>query len=107
MFGDQVSDDLGMLRGDVGGLTVVDREIKELPVWLRNGRGRLSCRLLGGLAFALRSVPCVGRGHEMPASGTYAGLGILADLGVDTFSHVTPAADMREERAIRPGDILA
>ena len=107
MLGDKVGDDFGMLGGDVGGLTVVDREIKELPVWLRDGRGRLRCRLLGGLTFALRSVPCVAGRHEMPARGAHARLGELTDLRVDALDHITPAADMREERAIRPGDILA
>ena len=107
MLGDQVGDNLGMLGGDVSGLTIVDGKIEELPVRLCNGRGRLGCRLLGGLTFALRSIPRVGRGDEVPASGTYTGLGILADLGIHAFDHVAPATDMGEERAIWPSDILA
>ena len=37
VLGDQVGDHLGMLGGDVGGLTIVHGEIEELPV----GQGRL------------------------------------------------------------------
>ena len=43
----------------------------------------------------------------MPAGGTDAGLGVLADFRIHALRHVAPAADMREERAIRPRDILA
>ena len=37
MLGDEFGDDLGILRGDVGGLTVVGAEIEELPVRLSDG----------------------------------------------------------------------
>ena len=32
MLGDEFAHDLRVLRGDIGGLTVVDAEIEELPV---------------------------------------------------------------------------
>ena len=43
----------------------------------------------------------------MPAGGAHAGLSVLADLGVDAFDHVAPTAEMSDQYAVWPSDILA